>query len=282
MSKPPNSLDVTEPVAVLSDLHLGHPATRFDKVDALRPLLAGARTAIFNGDTFEQLNRSRRRHATKLLHDLYDLCDREEIRPIIVTGNHDPRASTAQYLDLFDGQVFATHGDVLHPGIAPWSKEGEAMLDYRKRLLRHHAEPESLDELMYLSKRVSLIGTVYDHHTVKRAGLWARSVFVGRFVKEPWRIPRTLLYWGNIARYSGRLHARFRPDAKLMLIGHTHRPGVWRHRDFTLVNTGSFQPMSRPLLVSIHDRRATIFSTKYRRGEYRTTRALHHVDLSGC
>ena len=42
---------MNEPVRVLSDLHLGHKVSRIDHVSALRPLIAGAGTVIFNGDT---------------------------------------------------------------------------------------------------------------------------------------------------------------------------------------------------------------------------------------
>ncbi|MCU0753303.1 MAG: hypothetical protein MUC40_09850 [Akkermansiaceae bacterium] len=44
-----------QPVRVFSDLHLGHSVSRIGRVSALRPLIAGAGTVIFNGDTWQEL-----------------------------------------------------------------------------------------------------------------------------------------------------------------------------------------------------------------------------------
>ena len=44
-----------QPVRILSDLHLGHQVSRIARVSALRPLVAGAGTVIFNGDTWQEL-----------------------------------------------------------------------------------------------------------------------------------------------------------------------------------------------------------------------------------
>ena len=40
-------------VRVLSDLHFGHSACVIDQAEQLRPLLEGAHTIVFNGDTLE-------------------------------------------------------------------------------------------------------------------------------------------------------------------------------------------------------------------------------------
>ena len=46
---------MNEPVRILSDLHLGHRVSRIERTSALRPLIAGAGTVIFNGDTWQEL-----------------------------------------------------------------------------------------------------------------------------------------------------------------------------------------------------------------------------------
>jgi hypothetical protein len=42
---------MSSPIRILSDLHLGHRVSRIASAESLRPLIAGAGTVIFNGDT---------------------------------------------------------------------------------------------------------------------------------------------------------------------------------------------------------------------------------------
>ena len=41
------------PVRILSDLHLGHRVSRISSVECFRPLIAGAGTVVFTGDTWQ-------------------------------------------------------------------------------------------------------------------------------------------------------------------------------------------------------------------------------------
>ena len=41
----------------------------------------------------------------------------------VLTGNHDPDVSPHHTLDLADGRVFVTHGDILFDSIVPWSRD---------------------------------------------------------------------------------------------------------------------------------------------------------------
>lgn len=272
------SLDVTPPVAVISDLHLGHPASYLKDPAMLVPLLGPARTLVVNGDSGELLTLCRRETARARIRRLHEICADKGIDLLFVTGNHDPFISSLHYLDLFGGKVFLTHGDALHPMIAPWSREGPIMGRERRRLTRGAREPDTLDEVMLLTKRISLVASVYMPDI--RRGFLARVEMLGRFALKPWRIVHTLDYWGNVAHYSHALRARFRPDARLMLIGHTHRAGVWQTRDFTLVNTGSYQPLSRPLIVHLDERRAAVYRVRLTGDRYKLGEELHHVSLA--
>ena len=148
---------IEPPVLVLSDLHLGHPASYLGDPAALEPLLDRVRTVVFNGDTAELLNLCHRDRARSLARQLAEVCLRNGARPVFVCGNHDPAASSAQYLDLFAGRVFLTHGDVLHPRIAPWSSTAKLLWAERQRLLAGRAEPQTLDGLLLLAKRSVLV-----------------------------------------------------------------------------------------------------------------------------
>ncbi|QDU63272.1 UDP-2,3-diacylglucosamine hydrolase [Planctomycetes bacterium Pan216] len=277
---PKDSRSLETPIVVLSDLHLAHPATYLKNPEFLRPLLDGARTLILNGDTFEQLNLARRSEALDKGKQLLEQCAEQGISTVLITGNHDPQASSLHHLDLFGGRVFLTHGDMLHPAIAPWSSDARVLLAEHHRLLGGGPEPDDLDEALRLTKRSALVGSIYDDEVRAKAGWWARFMFVGRFALQPWRVPMALIYWANVSHYATVTQRRFRPDSKLMLIGHTHRPGVWQHHDFTLVNTGSFHPMSKPLLVRMNENEAVVLSTRRRGDHFEPGSVLHHVPIA--
>jgi predicted phosphodiesterase len=272
-----SSVKVEPPIAVLSDLHLGHAASFVSEPDMLLPLFADARAVVFNGDTSEQLNVSRRGEAFQKTRLLAELCLERGCMPIFITGNHDPLASSAHYWDLLEGRVFVTHGDVLHPLIGPWSREAAVIGAERRRLLANRSEPESLDELLLLTKRCALVASRYDPKM--RRGLLARLELISRFARKPWRIAITLRYWANAVHAAHVLRNQFRPASRLMLIGHTHRPGVWQLRDLILVNTGSFQPLSRPLVVVLEADHAFVYQVVQRASRFERGRVLHRIRL---
>lgn len=275
---PSRELPIEPPVTVLSDLHLGHPASFLADPAMILPLLGPARTVIFNGDTFEQQHLARRELGRKHLQRLFDLCADRGVRPILLTGNHDPLASSAHYLDLYDGRVFLTHGDLLHEAVAPWAPDAPAVLAERARILSGRAAPRDIDAKALLIKQTEQVAGRYDHQAPQ--GIQGQAHMVSKFVVEPWRIVMALNYWARVSHYARAFTEEHRPSARLMVYGHSHRPGVWIRRNLTLVNTGSFQPLSRPLVVHIDDQRAVIHRTRFSQRAYHMAEALHHVSLT--
>jgi UDP-2,3-diacylglucosamine pyrophosphatase LpxH len=262
------------PLIVLSDLHLAHPATFLVDPGRLLPVLEGFRTVVFNGDTCELLSLKHRSEGREKLYALSEHCQRQGVRPIFLTGNHDPFVSSQHHVDVLGGRVFITHGDVLHPWLAPWSRDAAWLKRERQRLLSQLPEPTCWDEAISLTKRISLIASRYD--TKGEKGFSARAWMVGKFALQPWRAIHALYYWSNVSHYAHRVQERFRPDAQLMIIGHTHRPGVWKLPTFSLVNTGSFQPMSYPLVVQLNEHRARVNLLERGSSGYKLGREIHH------
>ncbi|NJM38529.1 MAG: hypothetical protein HC845_12090 [Akkermansiaceae bacterium] len=64
--------------------------SRIENVSALRPLIAGAGTIIFNGDTWQELAKVFLKRATEMLEELRWLCAEEGAEAIFLSGNHDP------------------------------------------------------------------------------------------------------------------------------------------------------------------------------------------------
>lgn len=268
---------MTPPILVLSDLHLGHPATRLKSAEMLEPLLRSVRTAIFNGDSGELINIERHRLVCRKLTELTEVCQRNGVEPVFIAGNHDPVISTAHHWDLFGGKVLVTHGDALHPTIAPWSREAAGLARERRRLLAGAAEPESFADLLLLAKRCALVAARYDSGLPP--GWTARIALMSRFVRKPWRAAITVRYWARVNDYCRRLQRQHRPDARLMLIGHTHRAGVWPLSGFTLVNTGGFQPLARPLAAILDERRALVHRVERHAQHFRLGRKIFQLSL---
>ena len=263
MSKVLSAPLLAAPIAVISDLHLGHPATYLRDPKWIAPLLDGVASVVFNGDTFELQSVERRMLARQQAQWLRKHCLDRKITPFFLTGNHDPFASSAHYLDLMDGKVFLTHGDILHPGVAPWCREAKCLMEERRRLLAQQPEPSTLDEAVLLTKRIGSIASIYDHK--QETALIARMKMLGRFAKQPARIFRAVRYWSHVPKLADQVRHKYRPEIRLMLIGHTHRPGIWQRAGYTLVNTGSFQPLSRPLVAVLHESEALVYRTTQKR-----------------
>ena len=129
------NLTPEDPVLILSDLHLGHRASRVRDPAELEPLFKPFRTVIFNGDTAEMRTPEDRLIGRKLAADLARVCHHAGCKAIFINGNHDPTISDLNHLDLHGGTLLVTHGDILFLGVAPWSREAKHYLSAHRQFL---------------------------------------------------------------------------------------------------------------------------------------------------
>jgi UDP-2,3-diacylglucosamine pyrophosphatase LpxH len=239
------------PVTILSDLHVGHPASYVTDPEELAPLFRDTATAIFNGDTVEMLWLVNREKAQEQMERISHTCIAQGARPVYLNGNHDPVISSASYLDLAAGAVLVTHGDILFHAIAPWGREAALLAMEHTRILEgmDHEDRTDFEKRLVAIKRTSL--ALEMHEPPVRRGRWARLSMALREGWPPWRAFRIIRFWMQTPRLAAELAARFRPEARFVLIGHTHYAGVWRRGDRIVVNTGSFLPFSGRYAVRI-------------------------------
>jgi predicted phosphodiesterase len=232
----------TDPTIILSDLHLGHRASKIHDPAQLSPILKEASTVVFNGDTAEMRTPADRLIGRRLAADLARVCHSIGCRSVFLNGNHDPVISKIDHLDLMDGRALVTHGDILFLGVAPWSKKA---LAYRKIHLRALAQlgPDALmnfEKRLLATKRTSIKLQLMEH-AVSRSGSIPPGIrLLMQQLWPPHRILMILQAWLETPALAGQLTELFRPAARYILIGHTHYPGHWRHRQVNIVNTGSF------------------------------------------
>jgi len=229
------------PVRVFSDLHLGHKVSRLTQVDCLRPLIAGAATAVFNGDTWQELADAFRPAGKRLLERLRQICTEENCEPVFLSGNHDPGWPGPGWVDLAEGRIIITHGDALLFGASPWKRE---ILENPGTVEEiWHAHPfahDDVEERLRVAREIARRLRSVEHST-------GRTIFHRAWdaANPPHRALVMIGAWLSQSRAGGQFCERYFPDAEFLIIGHFHRTGSWLENGRRILNTGSFMTPGR-------------------------------------
>ncbi len=242
MSKPP----VDGPTIILSDTHLGRPRWAARSAESLRPIWQGASHLVINGDLAEVHHPNHWSKAVREVIQLFDLCEADGVRLTLLSGNHDPYITDLRHLSLADGAVFVTHGDVLHPAVAPWSPSSARMREAHEAALSA-LDPATRDSLESRLSASQLASHAEWEDLAREAG---RSRLRGMLVR-PWAWFEVFSYWRRLPSLAIEFLERHSPDARYMVIGHSHREGIWRIGTKTLINTGSFGFPGHPWVVRL-------------------------------
>lgn len=240
---------MNEPVRVLSDLHLGHRISRINEVSALKPLIAGAGTVVFNGDTWQELARPFYERSKEMLAALQALCREEGAEPIFLSGNHDPGWSGPGWLELAEGRIIITHGDALLFDGSPWKREilvsGEKVME----LWRQHPEAEqNIEERIRVAREIARELCSVEYPTGRNIMMraWDAS-------QPPERAIKMLDAWMTQAAAGEKFCSRYFPTAEVLIIGHFHWDGSWLRNGRRVINTGSFMNPGRAHWVEWND-----------------------------
>ena len=262
-------------IVILSDTHMGRPRASVRRPEMLRPLWRGASSLVINGDAAEIHNPHYRVHAAEQVLRLHDLCELDGVELKMLSGNHDPYISDVRHLLLADGRVFVTHGDVLHPAIAPWCATAARVRAAHDRAMAR-LEPETRRQL---ATRLSVSQHASNEHWTDFQKALMRPV-TGEVARRPWMVLRVLWYWLSVPKLAADFAAEHAPDARFFVFGHTHRQGVWRRGGLTFINTGSFDFPGRPRAVVIENRQLSVHAILRRGDAFRfNERPLTRLDL---
>ncbi len=244
-----------ENTLVLSDLHLAHPAVRCSRrlrARHLRPLWQGVSRLVVAGDMAElQINRSRA-DAAREVAELQRLCEEDGVELLPISGNHDAYLTDRRHLELCDGRVLVTHGDALHPAIAPWARGAaamrEAVLKGIGRVLRERGLPDDPARLS-LAERLDIVQHVAHSQFVACEAEGTHGL--AEVLMRPDRVALMAWYWRNQPDLAAAFLEALAPQAEVLIFGHSHRPGVWQRSGRTIMNTGSFALPARPRAVLV-------------------------------
>ena len=260
----------SERVRILSDLHFGDHASRVSRLAQLAPLLENVEHLVLNGDTLDTRPGPHPAHTDHCRAEVTEFFPAQVGRVTYLTGNHDADFSPDHRLDLADGRIFVTHGDLFFDDIVPWSHDaafiGRRLAEeFRTLPVELHGQ---LDHRLALFRRVA--AAIPQRHQAERNKLKYAFHYLTDTVWPPQRILRIMRAWQNAPRSAAEATRRYRPDARFVVSGHTHRPGVWQMPDgLRVINTGSFCPPLGGCCVDVSDETLTVRSIATRAGEFR-------------
>jgi predicted phosphodiesterase len=258
-----------EPIRILSDLHFGHPASIIENPGQLAPLFRDAKTVIFNGDTVELRYLRGRRIGMRNSVLMRETCEAAGARPVFINGNHDPILSGLSHVDLVDGAVLVTHGDMMFHDISQWSHDAGVLGAAHTRELAGLDADAFLDfeKRLHAGKRAAL--AIELHRSRHRRD---NLSFLRTLLREcwpPWRPLQIFHSWTVTPGRAEALARVFRPRARFILIGHTHFSGCWRRGPRTIINTGSFFPVCGRMAVDIQGDSLIARPILYERGVFK-------------
>ncbi|MFO1448082.1 MAG: metallophosphoesterase family protein [Opitutaceae bacterium] len=254
-------------VRILSDLHY-RDRGGLQRLEALQPLLDGVSQVVLNGDTLE----ARHVGSRELLQEVRDFFGRVSPSVTFIAGNHDPDISPLLDLQLAHNRVWITHGDVFWAEVAPWSRFARPMRDLivEERNRRGITESSgSLGDLLAAHRVANLrIGACHDP---SNQSALARMKRLARTLLPPTQVLRMVKAWRQAPDRAFGWAQKHRPEAKFILFGHIHAPGIWRDplSQLVAINTGSFEWPFRGLCVDLTDSTVVVRRILRQRDHYR-------------
>lgn len=238
-----------EPVRILSDLHLGHKVSRIDDVETLRPLIAGAGTVIFNGDTWQALPGPFFDKSKAMFDHLRAICAEERADAVFLTGNHDPDLPGKGWLELADGKIVITHGDALLHSGSPWKREilaaGTRVDEIWSRYpLAEHDIDDRIEVARAVARELCTVEYPSGRHFIQR---------VIDALIPPRRAVVMLEAWLHEGASGSRFCENYFPNAEFLILGHFHHHGCWMRRGRVVIDTGSFMNPARARWVEWND-----------------------------
>jgi len=209
---------------ILSDTHLAGNGQGAGSADAMRQLWQGADELIINGDLAELSDPRCRADAARDVLRLMDLCENDGVRLTLLSGNHDPLLTDRRFLRLCNGEVFVTHGDMLHPAISPWTTYAKQLRELHEGALRQLEliDRAQLDNQAMAAAHASNLkwDQLAEHAPPARGLLYRKAEFA-------FKVARVLWFWHRLPKLASGFAHRYAPDARFFIVGHIHRAGVW-------------------------------------------------------
>ncbi len=265
---------------IISDIHYGDRASAVHRLEQLAPLATGTKRLICNGDTTDTRPEPNPHAVSQRLAQIHGFATRCPSQLEFVTGNHDPDISETHYLDLAQGEALVTHGDILFKDIVPWGRDAsladQLVQHYQRELIP--SQP-TFNDLLVAHRHAAR--EIPQRHQAEKQGLKYYAGFIADTIWPPTRILRILKAWRQFPQRGQKLLQTHRPEARFLICGHTHRPGVWRRPNGqVLINTGSFCPPSGRLMVDLEADRLLVRKVIEKQQDYHPGKIVAQFPLT--
>jgi UDP-2,3-diacylglucosamine pyrophosphatase LpxH len=245
---------------ILSDTHLAGNGQGAGSADALRPLWQGADELIMNGDIAELSHPTLRADAAREVIRIQDLCEADGVRLTFLSGNHDPMLTDRRFLRLCSGEVFVTHGDMLHPAISPWTSYAKQLRELHEDALKQLdlMDRAQLDQQAMAAAHASNLkwDHLAEHDPPKLSA-------IGKHADRARKVAKVLWYWHRLPKLAAAFAQRYAPESRFFIFGHIHRAGVWRFGEQTIINTGAYHCPRRPHAIVLNDQTLTMHRVQF-------------------
>ncbi|MEM9080808.1 MAG: metallophosphoesterase [Verrucomicrobiota bacterium] len=234
--------EVELPLRIVSDWHMGHPASRVGSVERMFILLEGVGTLIMAGDGREELVVGWRQQADEMWDELLRACEERGIEVISLTGNHDPDVSEEGWLLCDEGRIFVTHGDLFYETASPWSCKLFAFREEVTAMVKE-ARKETLEDRWRLAVRIGRF--------LRPAKPLSANLLV-QIYKAVWPPDRLLAIrhtWADFPRQACEFVDCYVPGVETVVCGHFHRMGDFRRGGKRVLNLGAMHKFSRAAVV---------------------------------
>ncbi len=260
-------------IVILSDLHLGLAGA--PSPASLMPVLADATELIVNGDAAETASPRIGARAAEELARLEDAVRSRGIHWTRIEGNHDP-GTGALHAWRADGAVLVTHGHAFHPTIAPFGRHASAAA-------RAFAEAHAAAAAAGTPEPMRSLEAARAASQLERSLEHASSTFatVTGMAMRPWSFPQVIGWWRICPELAARFLESSAPGAlaegrlapRVIVSGHSHRPGAWHVRGTLVLNTGCFSFPARPHAAIVDAGTVALLPLRRVRGEWRQDEA---------
>jgi len=246
-------------ILVLSDLHLCKKLSTIVKINELRPLWQGFDELILNGDTEETYSRRYASRSQAATRTLIKTAEDDGLRVRLLNGNHDPMISDQHALSLQQDKLLIMHGHVVFPEVAPWTWYAQKIKTHRIELL---LESEDSFQAQLEATRKASDRSAQSRATKNRPKLYEIPY------RAIWCVAKILQTWIRCPSITERWLTTYAPKTKIVVVGHTHRAGIWEINNRIIINTGCFAFPSHPRGVIIENNTVKVFRIRKKNNEY--------------
>lgn len=231
------SLEATDKVRFISDLHLGHPKTKITDVRQLQFLFEDCTHLVVCGDLCEDRPSPYQEIGREMREAFISMSQNTGVKLILLAGNHDPNEE-ASILHIKEQKLYALHGHALFKNIAPWGWEYLKNKKLCHELICSYPDADTnIYSRLELARKMSLIVPPIFHQKKK-----TKNKLLGFLLHSAWPPERPIQIIRAWLTMLGKMHQfsqTFFNDSEIVIFGHFHRRAYSYKKNRLCLNLGA-------------------------------------------